>query len=91
MPNQAKVVINLDRYKELFRDEAAFERFVALLAEDLEHDFRPILVGDRMIGASLSAEGAKHILYDRMIRRLGERPELLGELTRRLSDDEIVE
>ena len=44
-----------------------------------------------MIGAALSPEGTKEFLYDRMVKRIAERPELLSELTDRIEHDDVVE
>ena len=84
-------VINLDQYKDLFRDVPSYHKFVGHLAASLQGDFRPIVADERMIGASLSAEATKDFLYDRMVKRLAQRPELLTELTERLQNDDIVD
>lgn len=84
-------VINLDKYKDLFLDESSYRKFVGCLTASLRGDFRPIVADERMIGASLSAEAAKSVLYDRMVKHLAQRPELLTELADRLENDEIVD
>ena len=87
----ANWLINLDEHKDLFRDELSYRKFVGCLAESLRGDFRPIVADERMIGASLSAEAAKSFLYDRMVKHLAQKPELLTELADRLENDEIVD
>ena len=87
----ATEVINLDVHKDLFRDERAFEEFARVLFVSLQHDLRPIICNHRVIGAALSAEGTKEVLYDRMVKRIAQRPELLRELADRIENDEIVE
>ena len=37
------------------------------------------------------AEGTKEILYDRMVKRIAERPELLSELADRIEHDDVVD
>lgn len=84
-------VINLDGYKALFRDENAFQEFARVLGSSLRQDLRPIICNQKVIGAALSAEGTKEVLYDRMVKRIAERPELLAELADRIEHDDIVE
>ena len=84
-------LINLDSYKGLFRNEDTFQEFARVLGSGLRQDLRPIICNQQVIGAALSAEGTKEILYDRMIKRIAERPELLRELADRIENDEIVE
>ena len=84
-------LINLDGYKALFRDENAFQEFARVLSSSLKQDLRPIICNHKVIGAALSAEGTKEVLYDRMVKRIAERPELLSELTDRIEHDDIVE
>lgn len=84
-------VINLDGYKTLFRDENAFQEFARVLGSDLRQDLRPIICNQQVIGAALSAEGTKEILYDRLVKRITEKPEFLSELADRIEHDDIVE
>jgi hypothetical protein len=84
-------LINLDSFKGLFRNEDAFQEFARVLGSGLRQDFRPIICNQQVIGAALSAEGTKEFLYDRMIKRIAERPELLSELADRAEHDDIVE
>ena len=87
----ATEVINIDVHKDLFRDENAFEEFAQFLFSSLQHDLRPIICKQKVVGSALSAEGTKEVLYDRMVKRIAERPELLRELADRIENDEIVE
>ncbi len=91
MATQSFDIINLDQHKDLFRNEAAFLQFAQMFGEALTHDLRPIMCGERIIGSSLSPGATKDYLYDRMVRRIAERPELLAELTDRIEHDDIVE
>ena len=74
----ATEVINLDVHKGLFRDEMAFEEFARILFSSFQHDLRPIICNHKVIGATLSAEGTKDVLFDRMVKRIAERPELFA-------------
>lgn len=82
---------NLDEYKPLFRDELSFQEFATALKKGLEQDLRPIVCGEQVLGSVLSAQGTKDVLYDRLIKRITERPSFLDELTDRIENDEIVE
>ena len=83
--------INLDDHKELFRDNDAFERFVALLRQASQSSVSPIFAGQQLLGGIASPKGMKEFLSERFIRRLAEKPELLAEITDRLENDEIVD
>lgn len=83
-------VINLDQHQHLFRDEAAYHQFTQILSASLQQDLRPIICEQRVIGATLSPGATKDYLYERMVRKIAERPELLAELTDRIENDEIV-
>ncbi|MFG0297661.1 MAG: hypothetical protein ACF8PG_17280 [Maioricimonas sp. JB045] len=83
--------LNLETYRNLFPDDASFDRFVERLVSDLQFDLRPIMVDGRMLGLTLSPEGAKDVLYDRMVSRMAKDPSVLSDLADRLENDEIVE
>ena len=83
-------VIDLGRFKHLFKDESSYEEFVTGLRESLRYDLRPIMSNSEVLGASLSAEGIKDVLYDRFVRALSRNPSLIDKLTERIQDDEIV-
>ena len=82
-------VIDLGRFKHLFKDESSYEEFVTGLRESLRYDLRPIMSNSEAV-TSLSAEGIKDVLYDRFARALSRNPSLIDKLTERIQDDEIV-
>ncbi len=81
----------LDEYKDLFRDEDAFAQFVQVLEEKLQDDFSPVLSQTEVLGAFLSSEAAKDVIYDRIVRRMSQNPDLLDELKRRMENDKTVD
>ena len=81
----------LDQYIGLFKSEAAYDEFTNAIASGLGHDMRVIMVRGRVIGAALSAEGAKEVLYQRLVKHLCENPNTVDKLTKRLSEDLIVD
>lgn len=84
-------IINLDNYRHLFRDEEAFDEFAEILRSSMEQELRPIICHNRVIGSALSAGGTKDFLYDRMVKRMTQRPEILDELADRIENDEVVD
>ena len=81
----------LDQYIGLFKSEAAYDEFTSAIASGLGDDMRVILVRGRVIGAALSAEGAKEVLYQRLVKHLSEHPDTIDKLTKRLVEDSIVD
>ncbi|MCA9081923.1 MAG: hypothetical protein KDA58_15285 [Planctomycetaceae bacterium] len=81
----------LDNYRHLFKDEAAYQEFVAQFEGELDFDLKVILSDHRILGATLSPTGAKELISERVIRHVSQYPEMLDELTRRIEDDEIVD
>ena len=82
----------LDEYRSLFRDDGSFEQFVQAVTSRLEHDLSPIISRERgVLGAILSPETTKEVLYERIIRRISESPEILDEIRDRIENDEIVD
>jgi len=90
-PATERTAIVLDRYKELFRDESAYEQFLALLRTAARAELAPVFSGDELLGTVLSPAGTKDVLYERFLKRISEKPELLAEIADRLEKDEIVE
>jgi len=80
----------LDEYEGLFRDHESFTKFVQVLEEKLRDDFSPVLSKAEILGAFLSSEATKDVIYDRLIQRMGRNPDLLDELKRRIEDDKTV-
>ncbi|NQV27299.1 MAG: hypothetical protein HQ518_23375 [Rhodopirellula sp.] len=83
--------IQLENFKSLFKDDDAFTKFVELFGESIQYDLRPIICGQRVIGATLSADGTKDVLYDRMVKRMVDSPDILNELVSRIEEEEIVD
>jgi hypothetical protein len=84
-------VINLYKFKFLFRDDAAYEEFIGVFRESLRYDLRTIMSKDEVLGLSLSDEGAKEVLYSRLARAISRNPELVDKLAARIEDDEVVQ
>lgn len=84
--------IVLDAHRNLFRDNAAFDQFVALFQEDPNHPgFTPVWAKQKHLTILLSPTNAKELVQDRMLRRMLEQPSLLDEMKNRLESDDIVE
>lgn len=81
----------LDQYKPLFKDEAAFLAFADALASAAKKGSTILLSRGEVVGSVLSAAGTKELLYERFIKKISEKPELLAEIAERLENDEIVE
>ncbi len=84
-------VFNLDQFRDSFRSPELFNAFVETFSTSLKTDLQPIVVGDRVVGAGLSAEATKNYLTDRLLRRVASKPSLLNDLLDRLENDEIVD
>jgi len=82
--------IFLDSYRNLFRDEIAYRQFVELFRKAVAKTATPVFADDELVGGVLSPEQTKDLVYDRILRRIAERPELLDELAERL-DEPIVD
>jgi hypothetical protein len=83
--------INLDEYKNLFRDDASFDRFVAMLKGASGSSTLPIFSGRQLLGGIASPLAMKEYLSERFLKRIAEKPELLEEIADRLENDEVVE
>lgn len=83
--------LELDQFRELFKDEAAFESFAKAFTDSLQHDLCPIFVHSELVGTTLSPAGTKNVLFDRMMHRALKNPDLLNELTDRIENDDIVD
>ena len=86
------MVIALDKKKDLFRDQAAFDQFVGYIRQALADDAMPLVMsGNEVLFAAVSGEPAKQLLADRILKRLAENPDMLAELRNRLESDDIVD
>ena len=83
--------IVLDEFKQLFRDEASYAEFAGCMKKASQHDLAAIFSGNELIGTFLSPQATKDVLYERMLKRIAEKPELLAEIASRLQEDDIVE
>lgn len=81
----------LDEHKNLFRDEESFDQFVKVLTNLLGQDFSPVIAEETVLGAVLSPEATKEVLYERMIRKISSSPEVLDEIRDRIENEEIVD
>lgn len=81
----------LDEHRALFKDDESFGQFIQILASRLGQDFSPVISNEKVLGAVLSPEATKEVLYERMIRRLSKSPKILDELRDRIESDEIVD
>ncbi|MBA4067553.1 MAG: hypothetical protein C0501_28360 [Isosphaera sp.] len=82
-------VINLEKYKGLFKDAAAFEQFAAKL-EEAAGNSAMVFCGEELYGAFVSPEEAEERLRSKIIRRLAKNPALLDSIKDSL-EDEVVE
>jgi len=89
-PSERSALV-LDQCRGLFKDDAAYEQFLALLRAAARSEMAPVFAGDELVGTVLSPAGTKEVLYERFLKRLSEKPELLAEIADRLEKDEIVE
>jgi hypothetical protein len=85
------MILTLDSYKELFKDEASYRSFLAAFQKAFtQHGMPLVLANNEILFTALSPESTKTLLCDRILKRLSESPELLTELKERL-EDPIVE
>jgi hypothetical protein len=84
-------VLNLEKYKSLFKDDASFRQFAELIENATEGNvMRLVLCGDEILTALISAEEAQERLQDRIAKRLAKDPTTLDKLKERLESDDIV-
>lgn len=84
--------IALDEQKDLFRDEAAYKKFIRVFDEALQKNEMPmVLSGNEFLFLAMSSECAQQLMVDRILKRFGDNPKLLSELKNRISHDEIVD
>lgn len=86
-----QISVNLDDYKNLFRDDRSFDEFVGVLKEASSGTVLPIFSGQQLLAGITSPGGVKELLSERFLKRLAEKPDLLSEIADRLENDEIVE
>lgn len=84
-------VLRLDDFKDMFKDEAAFNRFAASLAERVEgHDGLILIHGNDVIGSVLSTASTTERVRDKVVSRLFKDPAEVDRLTKRLESDDLV-
>ena len=81
----------LDKLIHLFKDKSAFDQFVAAFGEAAQGDLSLVLVDNQSVGAVLSPEAAKEILYERLVKRIASSPEAIDEIRNRIENDDIVD
>lgn len=91
MSATTKSILNMDQYLHLFKSEQACKEFADVLTGHANVGLRVILFHEEVIGASLSAEGAKEVLFQRLVRNLSDNPDTIDKLTKRLREDTIVD
>ncbi len=86
------MLMNLEKQKSLFKDEAAFVEFVRSWREAVKQSqMQVVMVNDEVLCTAVSPESTKQLLSERILRRFAENPELLNELKDRFESDEIVD
>jgi hypothetical protein len=84
-------VLELDVYKNTFKDEVSFDSFKADIIEALHSGVTPITLDREVVGTLMSADVAKDYLYERITKKILESPEVLLELQTRLENDALVD
>jgi hypothetical protein len=86
-------VINLDSYRNLFKDDAALNEFASRLSEAAsDDDMRLLIFRDEIVAAVVSSESARDQLRSRILRKIaGEGPQVLDKLMKRLESEDIVD
>ena len=86
------MIIELDKQKALFRDEAAFEELLQIFRRALEKEAMPLVVsGDEVLFVAVSREFIQQLMADRILKRFPEKPGMLSDLRNRLESDDIVD
>jgi hypothetical protein len=86
------MVLTLESYRDLFRDENALRRFGEVLeAAGKTGGVSSVTLGDKYLISTVSPEDGRRLLTDQILRNFAERPELLDKLTESLEDEEVVE
>ena len=84
--------IILDEYRELFRSEADFERFTAVLeAAGTTPEMTSVWANKRHLATLLAPGEARLMVRQRMTQRLLDEPALLDRLKQALTAEEVVE
>ncbi len=91
MSTAPSTILNLEQYVHLFRDERSCQEFASVITGVQKAGLRVIVFHDQVIGATLSAEGAKEVLYQRLVKQLSENPDTIEKLAKRLNEDSIVD
>ncbi|TWT89324.1 hypothetical protein [Neorhodopirellula pilleata] len=81
----------LEEHRNLFRDEQAFLEFAQAIRAKLKEDFSPVMSDKEFVGAFVSSEAAKELIFDRIAKRLSQKPSILSEVQDRLENDSIVD
>ena len=89
--NMLDQAISLENCKDLFKDERAFRSFIEMLKAACLNGSAVVFFEGQVICSVLSPGGTKELIYERFMKKLSQKPELLVELADRLENDEIVE
>jgi|688.fasta_scaffold96343_4 hypothetical protein len=81
----------LEECREMFKDDTFYEKFVVWFCEQLQNDFSPVMYEHRVLGCVMSQVATKDILYERITRRILDKPSVLAVIEDRLLNDAIVE
>ena len=85
-------VIILDEHKDLFKDEASFNKLIGVFKAALDQNAMPMVLSTReLLFTAISPEMTKEVLAERILKRFWENPDRLDELRRRLESGELVE
>lgn len=85
-------VLRLDDYQALFRSPADYRSLVDLLRDAVRSSrVQHLLADGEVVGTVIGPELSRDLLLQGITRKLGEDPEFLNELRRRLEDDPIVD
>ena len=63
-------VLNLNKYRELFKDDASFKKFAVALASACREDMSFVLYDESFLVVLISVEEAEENLKMRILRRL---------------------
>ena len=84
--------IKLSEHKDLFKDENAFQSFVAMFKSALSRgDMQIVFTDGEPLFTAVSPQRTKELLYDRIFKRMADDPKMIGEIADRLENDKIVD
>ena len=85
-------ILNLDKFRADFANDAAFQRFVNELRQDLgSNGLNALFCGSELVGAVLSPTAAQESLCAKLREKLIASPKVLTEILDSLKSDDIVD